>query len=74
MTHRIANRNSHTARDRREWLLYSLEVEAELEQLDRVAGHDYLPMDVFIDSGTLKRHFRDSSVRNRRLRLQRKAR
>jgi len=46
--------------------LYSLE--GELEKLDRVAGHDYLPMDIFIDPRTINEHFRESSVRSRLVR------
>ena len=57
---------SHTAFTSRRYvrgILYSLE--GELERVDREAGHDYLPMDVFIDSQTIRRHFRESSVRDR---------
>ena len=38
---------------------------AELEKLDRHAGHDYLPMDVYVDLGTIRQHFQVSSIRNR---------
>jgi len=43
--------------------LYSLEVEAELEESDRRLGHEYVPMDVFIDPSTMKQHFGVSSLR-----------
>jgi hypothetical protein len=54
-----------TSRDHKDRSLYSLEGEAELEQLDRQAGHDYLPMDVYVDPRTVKEHFQDSSIRVR---------
>lgn len=65
MTNTIQNRTGCTSRDHREWFLYSLEVEAELERLDREAGHDYVPMDVFVDPRTVKEHFQASSLRAR---------
>ena len=43
----------------------SLFDEAELEQLDRQAGQDYLPMDVYVDTRTVKQHFQDSPIRAR---------
>lgn len=46
--------------------LYTLE--GELEKLDREAGHDYLPMDVYIDPRTINEHFRESSIRSRLIR------
>jgi len=45
--------------------LCSLKSEAELETLDRRAGHEYVPMDIFIDSRTMKEHFGGSSIRSR---------
>jgi hypothetical protein len=48
-----------------DWTLHSLKSEAELEKLDRQAGHEYVPMDVFIDPRTMKEHFQDSSIRSR---------
>ena len=39
--------------------------ESELENLDRQAGHQYLPMDVFVDSKTMDEHFHASSIRRR---------
>lgn len=41
--------------------------EAELEKLDRQAGHQYLPMDVYIDPKT--EHFHASSIRNRWMKI-----
>ena len=52
-----------------EWTLYSLETEAEVEKLDREIGHDYVPMDVFIDSRTMKEHFQESPIRARLKRI-----
>ena len=37
----------------------------ELEELDRELGHDYVPMDLFIDQRTINEHFHESSIRSR---------
>ena len=58
-----------TSRGHEDWSLYSLHVEAELENLDRQAGHEYLPMDVFVDPRTIKEHFQNSSIRARWARI-----
>jgi hypothetical protein len=42
-----------------------LKGESELENSDRQAGHQYLPMDVYIDSKTMNEHFHASSIRRR---------
>lgn len=52
-------------RDQRDRSLVSLKVEAELMRIDEDAGHEYIPMDVFVDSGTMKDHFQLSSIRAR---------
>lgn len=65
MTNSIQNPISFTSRDHTGWSLLSLESEAEMEKLDREAGHDYLPMDLFVDPRTRKQHFQESSVRAR---------
>jgi hypothetical protein len=65
MTNTVQNRMGCTSRDHKEWSLYSLEVEAELERLDREAGHDYVPMDVFVDPRMVKEDFQASSLRTR---------
>ena len=54
-----------TSRAQIDWTLYSLEMEAEVEKLDRESGHDYVPMDVFIDPRTMKEHFQESPIRAR---------
>lgn len=46
-----------TKRDHTDWSLYSLDDEAEMERLDREAGHDYLPMDVYVDPRTVQGEF-----------------
>jgi len=43
----------------------SLKVEAELEKADCDAGHAYIPMDVFVDRATIRRHFQLDSIRVR---------
>jgi len=65
MTNAIQNPIDCTSRDQNDWSLNSFEVEAELEKLDRQAGHDYVPMDVFVDPRTRKEHFQSSSVNAR---------
>jgi hypothetical protein len=44
---------------------YSLNGRAELEKLDRQAGYEYVPMDVFVDPRAMREHFQDSSIRAR---------
>lgn len=65
MTNIIRKDVKCTSKARVDWALYSLETEAEVEKLDREIGHDYLPMDVFIDPRTVKEHFQDSPIRAR---------
>lgn len=60
ITHRST---ASTSRPRTNASLFALE--GELENIDRDAGHDYLPMDVFIDPETIKEHFQESSIRSR---------
>jgi len=63
MTNTTQNPIACTSRVHTNGTLYSLE--GELEKLDRELGHDYVPMDVFIDPQTVKEHFKESSVRAR---------
>lgn len=65
MTDRMNSPISCTSRGHSDWSLYSLENEAKMEKLDREAGRDYLPMDVFVDPRTRKQHFQESSIRAR---------
>ena len=51
----------------------SLEAKAELEELDCELGHEYLPMDVFVDIDTMKEHFQVSPICDRWSRRHRKA-
>ena len=44
------------------WSQHSTEVEVELEKLDRRAGHQYVPMDVYLDPVTINEHFHVSSI------------
>jgi hypothetical protein len=46
-----------TSRFRAQWSRHSLHDEAELVVSDRRAGHDYLPMDVYVDSAERRLHF-----------------
>jgi hypothetical protein len=51
--------------DQRRGVFDSLTGEAELEKFDRNCGHQYIPMDIYVDPTTIKEHFRASSIRNR---------
>ena len=42
--------------------LLNLEVEGELTTADHCVGHEYLPMDVFVDARTIQQHFQIDSV------------
>ena len=66
MTGNKQNHFTFTGGDRKDGSLYSLRVEAALEELDRAAGREYVPMDLFIDTRTLQEHFQASSIRARR--------
>lgn len=46
-----------------------LEAKAEMETLDFRIGHDYVPMDVFVDPGTSRQHFRLAPIRARWVRI-----
>jgi len=65
MTNTIQNSISCTNGDQKNWPIFSIEVESELEKLDREAGHDYVPMDIFIDPKTIEEHFQATSIRAR---------
>ena len=55
-----------TSSDHKDWFINS--PEDELGSLDRRLGHDYLPMDVFVDPSTVQEHFQVSSIRARWIR------
>jgi hypothetical protein len=42
-----------------------------MEALDRRAGHDYVPMDLYIDPGERREHFASSPVARRLRRFHR---
>ena len=65
MTDATENPISDKRKDEVEVTLCSLKVQAELEKLDRQAGHDYVPMDVFVNPRVIKQHFDASSIRAR---------
>ena len=71
MTNPEQNPIDCTSRDHNDWSQHSLEIEADLEKLDREAGRDYVPMDVFVDPTTRKEHFQSSSIRSRWSRIPR---
>ena len=65
----MTNSNPHSlipragGRARGAW--HTLVSEAELESMDRQAGRDYIPMDVYIDTGTIDEHFHAASICDR---------
>jgi hypothetical protein len=65
-----ANFITHSGRQRLEWFRHTLDDEAELEELDRRAGHDYVPMDVYVDPAEREEHFSASAILKRLRRLQ----
>ena len=56
---------TNTVQNHTDWADCFLNCEAELEELDRQAEHEYVPMDVFVDARTIEEHFRVSSIRDR---------
>lgn len=48
-----------------DWVSDAFKGETELEKLDRQSGHQYLPMDVYVDPKTIKEHFHASSIHKR---------
>ena len=65
MAHTKQDPSIHTSKDETNGVLDGPEGKAELENSDRQAGHQYLPMDVYIDSKTMDEHFHVSSIRHR---------
>ena len=65
MTHTKQDSSIRIGKDQTDGVLSSLKDESELENLDRQAGHQYLPMDVYIDSKTVDEHFHAASIRRR---------
>ncbi len=49
----------------REWSRHTLHDEAELEQSDRRADHDYVPMDIDVGFEERREHFSALAVLNR---------
>ena len=54
-----------TGKEQMDRVLCSLKGESELENSDRQAGHQYIPMDVYIDPKTMEEHFQTTSIRSR---------
>lgn len=69
MTNTPQNPITCPSRGHKDLVLHTLEVEAKLEDLDRQEGHEYVPMDVFLDRRTIKEHFQSSSIRARWVRM-----
>jgi hypothetical protein len=69
MTYDMQNPIDCISRDQDDWSRHSLEIESALEKLDRQAGHEYVPMDVFVDPRTRKEHFQDFAIRTRWARI-----
>lgn len=71
MTHTKQNPIVRTSGEQTDWILCSLKDMDELEMFDRQAGHQYVPMDVYIDPGTINEHFHASAIRRRWARIHR---
>ena len=65
MTRSLRKHTDSTIRSQADWIFYSLELESEVEEIDREIGRDYVPMDVFIDPRTIMKHFQASPIRAR---------
>jgi hypothetical protein len=66
----MAHTEQDTAgKDQSDGISGSFKGESELENLDRLAGHHYLPMDVYIEPGTEEEHFHASSIRRRWMKI-----
>ena len=65
MAHTKQDLSIRIGKDQTDGVLNCLKAESELENLDRQAGHQYLPMDVYIDSKTMDEHFHASSIHRR---------
>ena len=61
MTNIMQNLATRSGEDQKDRRLHFFQVEAELKGVDRLADHEYVPMDVFVDPRTMKGHFRYSS-------------
>ena len=62
MTHSTQPPTTYTSKVLKKVTPHFLEVEAKLAASGRQAGHEYVPMDVFIDARTMKEHFQVSSI------------
>ena len=51
--------------DLKNWSLHELSDETELEERDRRTGHDYVPMDLYVDPGERSEHFAASRILKR---------
>jgi len=56
---------SSTGSDRGIWSWHALRAAAEREQSDRRAGHEYVPMDLYIDPQERRAHFSVFAVQRR---------
>jgi len=68
MTNTKQNSIISTSGDQTDW---PLKGEADLEKWDRQSGHQYVPMDVYVDPKTIKEHFQSSSISDRWTRIHR---
>jgi hypothetical protein len=55
----------HDCIEQKQGLFDFLNDEATLETLDRQLGHQYIPMDIYVDSTTIKEHFQVSCIQAR---------
>jgi hypothetical protein len=60
-----------TEGDQRDWSRHTLGEDAELEEADRRQGHDYVPMDLYVDNGDRREHFAAWAILERLRRVRR---
>jgi len=69
MTNRTQDPIACSSGGQKDWSLHSIEIESELENLDRDRGREYVPMDVFLDRRTIEEHFQVASLHAGRRRI-----
>jgi len=66
MSNRAENVTAHSSGDYFDWTDFTLKEQADLERQDRRLGHEYIPMDIYVDLWGVIEHFQASSICPRR--------
>lgn len=65
MSNRAKNVSAYCSKDYPDWDEFGLKEQSDLERLDRELGHEYIPMNVYVDLGTVIRQFQAPSICSR---------